>query len=429
MHFPRLSPQPVPIIKKLPNFNGKVPRLSSTRYSASVAKSVKSASTVCYRKCDSIQSAAFGLGTGAAEYWGVTVYGEYKNKCVLVTGGLGFIGSNLVIRLSELGARVTVIDSLVEGCGGNIDNIRTVRDSIHLLVADIKDIHCFAAELERPDIIFNVAGEVSHRGSITAPLRDLELNACAQLAFLVGCADCFPRVRIVYASTRQVYGRPRILPVTEDHPIQPVDFNGIHKFAAGAYHLLFSKIGRIDGIVVRLTNVYGPRMALNISGQGFLSVYLRNALTGQPIQIYGDGKQLRDPVHVDDVVDAFFLAGISSGTSRTFNIAGPEALEIRQIAKIAAAAGHCEIVWRDFDPAENAIDIGSYRTDASRVVRELKWQPRIRFEDGFPDALRCYKSDLEPMTRAVAVGSATSVAAGVTGNPEFAGAPQIPATP
>lgn len=338
---------------------------------------------------------------------GEMIYGEYKNKCVLVTGGLGFIGSNLVIRLSGLGARVTVIDSLVEGCGGSVGNISSVRDSIQLQVADIKDIRDFAAELDRPDVIFNLAGEVSHCGSIAAPMRDLDLNVRAQLAFLMGCADCFPRVRIVYASTRQVYGIPHVLPVTEEHPIQPVDFNGVHKFAAGAYHLLFSKIGGIDAIVMRLTNVYGPRMELNIKGQGFLSVYLRNALAGQPIQICGDGKQLRDPIHVSDMVDAFLRVGFSSGTSRMFNIAGPEALEIRQIAKIAAAAGHCEIVWRDFDPVEKAIDIGSYRTDASRVARELKWQPRIRFEDGFPDALRSYKSGREPLTRAAAVGSAT----------------------
>lgn len=324
--------------------------------------------------------------------------GEYKNKTVLVTGGLGFIGSNLVIRLAALGARVTVIDSLVEGCGGNIDNLHAVQESIRIKVADIRDAGCYAGDLERPDIIFNLAGEVSHSASMSAPLRDLELNALAQLAFLTTCADRFPGTRIVYASTRQVYGVSRVLPVAEDHPIEPVDFNGVHKFAASAYHLLFSNIGRLDAIVLRLTNVYGPLMALNVKAQGFLSVYLRNAAIGKPIQIYGGGTQLRDPVYVSDAVDAFLRAGLASGTSRVFNVGGPEALEIRQIAKIAASAGNCEIVWREFDRADKAIDIGSYRSNASRIARELKWKPKIRFAEGFSTALRSYKSEPEFLT-------------------------------
>jgi UDP-glucose 4-epimerase len=338
--------------------------------------------------------------------WVIMTCGDYKNKFVLVTGGLGFIGSNLVIRLLALGARVTVIDSLVEGCGGNIDNLGPVLKSIRIKIADIKDAHCFAAELERPDVIFNLAGEVSHSASMEAPMRDLELNTRSQLAFLMTCVGYFPGVRTVYASTRQVYGVCGGLPVAEDHPIEPVDFNGVHKFATSAYHLLLSKTGKIDAIVLRITNVYGPRMALNVMAQGVLSVYLRNALAGQPIQIYGEGKQLRDPVHVSDVVDAFLSAGLASGTSRVFNVGGPEALEIKQIAKIAAAAGHCDLAWREFDHSQKAIDIGSYRADASRIARELKWQPRIRFEEGFPAALQSYMAEPQPLTRATVVETA-----------------------
>lgn len=326
--------------------------------------------------------------------------GEYKNKCVLVTGGLGFIGSNLVVRLARLGARVTVIDSLVAGCGGNRENIREVEELIRIKIADIGDFDC--ADIERPDAIFNVAGEISHSGSMKAPMRDLELNARAQLAFLTGCADRFPGVRIVYAGTRQVYGAPQTLPVAEDHPIQPIDFNGVHKFAACAYHFVLSNTGKIDAIALRLTNVYGPRMALDVKGQGFLSVYLRNALAGRPIEIYGDGKQLRDPVHVDDVVDAFLLAGISPAGSRIFNIGGPEALEIQEIAQIAAEAGDCEIVRREFEPAAKAIDIGSYYADATRIARELKWHARIRFREGFRRTIQTYAP--EPiLARAAAV--------------------------
>jgi len=317
-------------------------------------------------------------------------YGEYRDKCVLVTGGLGFIGSNLVIRLIELGARVTVVDSLAPGCGGNRENLEPFIGAVQIKLADISEVESFAKEIQRPDLIFNVAGAVSHSGSMEAPLRDLELNTHAQLVFLSKCADRFPGVRIVYAGTRQVYGVPNFLPVTEDHPIAPVDFNGVHKFAASSYHLLLSKLGRLDAVVLRLTNVYGPHMALNVKGQGLLTVYIRNALAHQPIEIYGNGKQLRDPVHVSDVVDAFLSAGVTFSKSRVFNISGPEPLQVRQIAKIAAAAGHCEIIWREFGALEKAIDIGSYRAEASRVRGELKWRPRTRFEQGFAETLGSY---------------------------------------
>jgi len=338
---------------------------------------------------DSILSGSI-LGIGPVRMLTVMNYGEYGDKCVLVTGGLGFIGSNLVIRLVELGARVTIVDSLVPGCGGNRANLDSVIGAVQIKLADIRDVESLAAELQRPDIVFNLAGAVSHSGSMEAPLRDLELNTWAQLVFLSKCADHFPGVRIVYAGTRQVYGVPQCLPVTEDHPIAPVDFNGVHKFAASAYHLLLAKLGRLDAVVLRLTNVYGPHMALNVKGQGFLTVYVRNALAGEPIEIHGNGRQLRDPVHVTDVVDAFLAAGLRSFGSRVFNISGPDALEIRQIAKIAAAAGRCEIICREFGPLEKAIDIGSYRAEASRVRSELKWRPRTRFEQGFVETLQSY---------------------------------------
>jgi UDP-glucose 4-epimerase len=320
------------------------------------------------------------------------MHGEYAGKRVLVTGGLGFIGSNLVLRLVELGARITIVDSLVEGCGGKIDNIGPVQDEVQIRVADLREADAWAPRLERPDVIFNLAGETSHSRSLEAPVRDLELNAIAQLSFLQLCAARFPAVRIVYTGTRQVYGAPCFLPVTEDHPVEPVDFNGVHKFAADTYHLLFSRLGALDARVLRLTNVYGPRMGLFLPGQGVLSVYLRQALTGQPISVFGDGKQLRDPVHVDDVVEALLRAGLSSGRRRVLNLAGPEVLEMQQIAEIAAAAGGCQIVRQQFAPRQKAIDIGSFWADTSCAQRELHWKAQIRFAEGFAHALQFYKT-------------------------------------
>jgi nucleoside-diphosphate-sugar epimerase len=189
---------------------------------------------------------------------------------------------------------------------------------------------------------------------------------------------------------------PRYLPVDERHPIQPVDFNGIHKYAATAYHLLWSDLGRIDARVLCLTNVYGPRLALWLSGQGFLSHFLRRALLDQPIEIFGDGRQLRDPLYVDDAVDAFLLAGAADDPkSRRWNVGGQQALSVAAIAQtISAAAGAPAPVCRPFPAEHEGIDIGSYCSDSSRIRKELGWSPRITFEEGIRRSLEYFQREL-----------------------------------
>lgn len=235
----------------------------------------------------------------------------YRDLRVLITGGLGFIGSNLAIRLVELGARVTIVDPQVAGCGGNPYNIAPVRERVEVIPHDIGDAGQFAGAIREAKVIFNLAGEISHIHSMEFPERDLLINAVSQLRFLQACARHNPGVRVVYAGTRQVYGKPDYLPMDERHPLRPVDFNGVHKYAANMYHSMLSRMGLLDGIVLRLTNVYGPRMSLSIPCQGFLSTFLRLVLTGKGLVVFGDGKQLRDPMFVDDAVKAFLLAGLA----------------------------------------------------------------------------------------------------------------------
>lgn len=317
----------------------------------------------------------------------------YQGKQVVVTGGSGFIGSNLTLRLVREGARVTVIDPCVPGCGGDARNLNDVLDRVRILGVDIAQPAVFEGAIREADVIFNLAGEISHIHSMLNPERDLQLNTTSQLRFLQACADWNPGVRVVFAGTRQVYGVPEYLPVDEDHPINPVDFNGVHKYAATMYHLMLSRMGLLDACVLRLTNIYGPRMSLTVPGQGFLSTYLRKLNMGHPLEVYGDGSQLRDPLYVDDAVDAFLLVGSTRPLpSRSYNIGGPEALSLLEITRIACAAGgQPEPTLRPF-PAERAsIDIGSYRTDWSRIQAELGWAPKIRFEDGFARALGYYR--------------------------------------
>lgn len=277
---------------------------------------------------------------------------DLQGRRVLVTGGLGFIGSNLAIRLQSLGAEVIVADNLISGCGGNRNNLPTGL-GVRVVEDDIAHAANFLPTLGRIDVVFNLAGEVSHIHSLREPERDLTINSLCQLRFLTALARTNPGVRVVYASTRQVYGRPQYLPVDEEHPVCPVDFNGIHKYAAMQYHLLLSDYSTLDPVILSLTNVYGPRLALDVAGQGVLSVFFRKALAGEPIDVFGDGTQLRDPLYVDDAVDAFILAGTTPAPAeRVFNVGGPEPLTLHEIASQIAALASPPVPVRlqPFDP-------------------------------------------------------------------------------
>ena len=299
------------------------------------------------------------------------------------------------MRLAKARAHVTVVDSAEPGCGANRYNLAGA--CVRVIESDIGDRAKLENQIRNADVVFNLAGEISHLHSMEDPERDAELNARAQLRFLEECIRQAPGVRVVYAGTRQIYGVPKYLPVDEAHPVRPVDFNGVHKYAAGAYHEVFTAMGRLDAISLRLTNVYGPRMALHIPSQGFLGTFLRRALLGQPIEVFADGQQLRDPVYVDDAVDAFLLAGtLRNPRSRVYNVGGPEALPLWRIAGIVSvAAGAPPPVFRPFPDQRRSIDIGSYQTDSSLIRNELDWQPRIGMTQGICESITYFRRELD----------------------------------
>ncbi len=309
---------------------------------------------------------------------------SYRDKRVLITGGLGFIGSNLAIRLANEGARIAIVDPVVSGCGGNLFNIEPIRDRVKLIAADISETDAILDDIRSSDVIFNLAGEISHIHSMQFPERDLAINTLSQMRFLMACRDHAPGVRIVYAGTRQIYGVPEYLPVDESHPVNPVDFNGVHKYAATMYHLMLSRSGELDSVVLRLTNVYGPRLALDVPCQGFISTFLRKALCGRPLEVFGDGRQLRDPLFVGDAVEALLLAGRAPRLSaRAYNVGGPAGLTLLEIAAVIARQGGVgEPGLTPFPEDRKPIDIGSYYTDSSRIAADLGWKAATPFEEG-----------------------------------------------
>ncbi len=232
---------------------------------------------------------------------------QFQNRQVLITGGLGFIGSNLARRLVDAGADVTLVDSLIPEYGGNPFNIHGIEDRVSVNITDVRDPHSMRHLIQGKDYLFNLAGQTSHMDSMSDPFTDLEINCRAQLSILEACRNYNPDVRLVFASTRQLYGKPERLPVDEHHLLRPVDVNGINKMAGEWYHILYNNVYGIPATSLRLTNTYGPRMRIKDARQTFLGIWIKLVLEGKPFEVWG-GEQLRDFTYVDDAVDAFLLA-------------------------------------------------------------------------------------------------------------------------
>ncbi|MES2993284.1 MAG: NAD-dependent epimerase/dehydratase family protein [Pseudomonadota bacterium] len=318
---------------------------------------------------------------------------HFNDARVLITGGLGFVGSNLARRLVALGAKVTLADSLIPLYGGNPQNIADISDRVTVNVCDVRDRFAMEYLVQDTDYLFNLAGQTSHLDSMTDPQTDLDINASAQLSILEACRKANPRVRLVFASTRQLYGRPDYLPVDEKHPIRPVDVNGINKLAGEGYHLLYSNVYGIRASVLRLTNTYGPGMRVRDARQTFLGIWVRQLLEGQPIKVFGDGEQLRDFNYVDDCVDALLLAATEDAAiGRVYNLGSAEVVSLKQLASMMIGlvdGGHFEIVA--FPPERKAIDIGDYYSDFALIQRELGWAPRVALAAGLARTVDYYR--------------------------------------
>jgi UDP-glucose 4-epimerase len=318
----------------------------------------------------------------------------YRGRRVMITGGLGFIGSNIAHRLVALGADVLLMDSLIPDSGANFFNIDGIADKVRVNIADVRQESTMNHLVRDREVIFNLAGQVSHIDSMTDPYTDLEINCRSQLSILQACRRFNPRVKVVFAGTRQVYGKPDSLPVSEDHLVRPVDVNGINKAAGENYHLLYNNVFSVRACSLRLTNVYGPRQLIKHNRQGFIGWFIRLALEGGEIQIFGDGSQMRDFVYVDDAADAFLRAGASDACNgQVFNVGGMEPISLKDLASLlvdVAGAGRVRYVpW----PAEKkAIDIGSFYADSTRFRDAVGWHPRVPLRSGFDRTLEYYRA-------------------------------------
>ncbi|MEY2539196.1 MAG: hypothetical protein QOG67_2936 [Verrucomicrobiota bacterium] len=317
----------------------------------------------------------------------------FSGANVLVTGGLGFIGSALARRLVGLDAKLTLVDSLIPEYGGNLFNVHDIVDRVTIDVTDVRDTSSMASLVKGRDFLFNLAGQTSHLDSMTDPMTDLNINTAAQLSILEACRLHNPAVKIVFASTRQVYGRPRYLPVDEKHPLEPVDVNGINKLAGEMYHLLYHRVYKIRACALRLTNTYGPGMRVKDSRQTFLGIWLRQIIEGEPFRIYGTGKQKRDFNFVDDAVEALLLAAASSNADgEVFNLGHNEHVDLEELAALLVRIngdGRYDLVT--FPADREAIDIGDYYGDFGKIHNALGWSPGVSLSDGLARTLSYYR--------------------------------------
>jgi UDP-glucose 4-epimerase len=321
----------------------------------------------------------------------------YQGRRVMITGGCGFIGSNLALQLVDLGADVLVVDAMLPDYGGNLFNLEPIKDNVQISFSDVRDTAAMAYLVREREVIFNLAGQVSHLESMEDPETDLEINCRAQLRFLEACRRNNPDTRIVFASTRQIYGRPRYLPVDEKHPLQPTDVNGVNKHAAELYHMIYHDVYGIHCCCLRLTNTYGPRQLVRTDRQTFVGWFLRQIVDGERIEIFGDGSQLRDLTYVDDCVDALLRAGaLDAANGEIFNLGGTRPVSLVELTRmLIAIAGTGSYTLIPFPEGRRAIDIGSFYADDTKIRRVLGWAPLMPLEAGLSTTIEYFRRHRE----------------------------------
>jgi len=318
---------------------------------------------------------------------------RFRNKKVIITGGLGFIGSNLAHRLVSYGAKVLLVDSLIPEYGGNLFNIKDIENEVEVNIADVRDVHSMRYLIQGKDYLFNLAGQTAHADSMRDPFTDLEINCRAQLSILETCRNYNPSIKIVFASTRQIYGVPDYLPVDERHLLHPTDVNGINKMAGEWYHILYNNVYGIRSCSLRLTNTYGPRMRVKDARQTFLGIWIKQVLTGEEIKVFGDGKQLRDFNYVEDVVNALLIsAEAKEADGQVFNLGSDEHISLRDLADMLIKINNAgSFSFVPFPPERKQIDIGDYYGDSNKIRSILGWEPKTSIAEGLAVSLEYYR--------------------------------------
>ncbi len=317
----------------------------------------------------------------------------FQGKRVLVTGGLGFIGSNLSVRLVELGAKVTIVDNMMPRLGGNLFNVKEIMDHIQINFSDVRDEHSMDYLVKDQDFIFHLAGQVNHVDSIRNPIQDLDINCRGTLVLLESCRKYNREVKVIFSGTRGEYGASVKLPVAEDHPTNPKGIYAVTNLSAEKMVLVYDDVHKISGTCLRITNTYGPRHQMAHDEYGVLNWFIRKAIDDELIPVFGDGHILRDFLYVDDLVECFLQVAIcSSAYGEVFNVGTGIPINFIDLAKkIVEVAGSGKVAFTEFTKERKEVEQGDYYTDISKVRKVVGWTPKTDLREGLKKTIEFYR--------------------------------------
>ncbi len=318
---------------------------------------------------------------------------SYDGARVLITGGLGFIGSNLAARLAGEGARVTLCDAMIEGYGGNLANVAEVRDRVAINYADVRDETVMGQLVEGQDFVFHLAAQVSHVMSLSNPYPDIDINIKGTAAVLEACRKRNPAALVVRSGTRGQYGPAVRLPVSEDAPSDPRGIYEISQLSAEMICRTYTRIHGIRTVPLRLTNVYGPRAQMRHSQFGVVNWFVRLALEGRPIPIFGSGKIMRDFLYVDDCVDALLLAAREPrAVGQVLNVGHDRPSTFLEVATLLSElVPGARMEFTEFSPERKAQEPGDFVSDITRIRALLGWEPRVSLREGLARTVAFYR--------------------------------------
>lgn len=322
--------------------------------------------------------------------------GSLAGKRVLITGGLGFIGSSIAHKALQEGADITLFDACLEPYGWNYANIAEIKNDVHFVKGDIRDYDTLKKYVIDKDLVFHMAAQVGREISMTYPELDIGINCNGTLNLARICAQAGHEIKVVYAGTRGQIGEPNYLPVDESHPTNPTDVYGANKLAAEKYLFLYGKAYGFPVTALRLNNVYGPRCQMRKNFYGILNWFLKNAMCEEDITVYGSGEQTRDYVYIDDVVEAFLLAARSSRANGEYYFvgSGEETIFLDMVRTIIQVVGKGRYVHVPFPPEREKIDIRRFVVSFGKIWQQIRWRPTIKLEDGIQRTHNFYKERL-----------------------------------
>jgi UDP-glucose 4-epimerase len=317
----------------------------------------------------------------------------FRNKDVLITGGLGFIGSNLAIELVKLGAKVTIVDNMLPRQGGNLFNIHDIADKVTVNISDVRNELSMNHLVKGTDYIFHLAGQVNHVDSMRNPLQDLDINCRGTLVLLESLRQFNRNAKVIFAGTRSEYGSSVKLPVDEDRPTNPKGLYAVTNLAAEKMVLVYDDVFRIRGACLRITNTFGPRHQMEHDEYGVFNWFIRKAIDDEEIPVFGDGRILRDFLYVEDLIDCFLNVAVTDGAyGEVFNIGTGVPVNFYELAqKIVEITGTGKTRFTEFTQERKEVEPGDYYADISKIRKITGWKPRTSLDDGIARTVEYYR--------------------------------------